>query len=216
MLLSEANRKALEVLVDPDSYIFHVSYEVWSNRNLCTEHNVVARHLLCDADCRHGNRWAFYDVKEAWEALASAGVIPFDWVDSPVRRFASLRPNEHFPRTKPRLSCRLCRSVGTVQAEGGARYCACMGEQDDLPYPPTMTDLLEFVTDIPNVLQAEEELRHVEKHEAGTSMPHITWLFGYDFDRRIPLTLRVLQSRHIATTFNSRLMFKPYGVELRR
>lgn len=102
------------------------------------------------------------DPAEAWETLATRGLVPFDWVESTRRRFAAEDASEvdgHSLAERPSLRL--------------------------LPYPPTIEAAVAVAADLPEVIAAESlALEYLRRLRGLTAVPlppgdpeQIVWSF---------------------------------------
>lgn len=143
------------------------------------------------------------DPREAWEALATAGLVPFDWIDDPRRGYARDRV-EPSPlwRSMEQLATRDARTrravtwgvasgllagglaflfgsppVQRAVAAGASRLTDALEPIREkpivLPYPPTIGLAIGLAGDVPNVLAAEHLARLVAGRPGAT---RVIWL----------------------------------------
>lgn len=85
------------------------------------------------------------DPIELWETYAAEGVIPFDWIDHPVRRFNCCCVSLYrTAETRNALTCKRCNNTTEPQ-----------------PYPGTWEQALLVASDVTGVQAAEERVREL-------------------------------------------------------
>lgn len=93
---------------------------------------------------------------EAWARLASAQVIPADWLDAPQRRFAW------------KTRCLYCTVSASFEVGYAApKRCSLCGSSDRLiteqgPYPASINDCVAFASDVSGMLAAEAHVGTTE------------------------------------------------------
>lgn len=158
----------------------------------------VGRVLLTDrgpvTPWLYGNAraiWTVTDPAEAWEVLATRGVIPLAWVGDERRAFACAACQGRGSRTyvdpetgehewDPCHVCdRLCAACGGDGADddatgGDCLNCAGTGYEGTglLPHPPTVADAVALCSDVPGVLAAEALAREI------TGRERVVWRVG--------------------------------------
>ncbi len=140
------------------------------------------------------------DVADAWEALASRGIIPMPWIDSSTRRFLGAQHRERVRADELEAAVReLCASGAMLRDVGRASGgVAIVQWQDVAAVPPTLEALAMIAADVEGVERAERLIdeaasrlrpfghaspeRHLWTFEVDSALRHSRWPLNVSLD----------------------------------
>ncbi len=152
----------------------------WS-RSISVDVGAMATFLYDDDGVLSVHQWTITSPREAWEAMATAGLISHGDVDEPRRRFESIGLVEGtivstIPLRADPPGTSIARVLAARPEDVGAPIeigmRALYEGRVPLPHPTTVADCVALASDWPGVLAAEAAAREVVRVE------RIAWRVG--------------------------------------